>query len=419
MSAYLNECWQVTISLAPWLLLGCLLAGVLHVCVPPGLIRRHLGGGRFSAVLKAVALGVPLPLCSCGVIPAGIGLKKEGAGDGAAIGFLISTPQTGVDSIAVSGAILGWPFALFKVAAALVTGLIGGLSADALARPNEPSAVPAASASRQPAGVARRGTEILLFAFGDLLRSIWYWVFLGILVSAALGTFVEPGAVAEKTWANGIPGMLTMLLISTPLYVCATGSVPIAAALVQAGLSPGSALVFLMAGPATNAATVGVIFKTFGWRTMGVYLATIVIGSMMFGLVFDWAFPTSFTSHLEHGHTGTAEWWQLLSGAVLLLLFCAYSVLALRERVQARRSATVLPDVHEPDKPELQLRVTGMVCGNCARKVHGLVCALPGVRSVAVDHSEGTVSVSGPGVRSSDVIHAIRAGGFDVITDEV
>ena len=133
LSTILREFWSVSAQLAPWLLLGCLLAGVLHVLLPPDLIRTHLGGSRFLNVVKAVLLGVPLPLCSCSVLPAGLALKKDGASDGAAVGFLISTPQTGVDSIAVSAAMLGWPFAILKVDGAtnLLAEIAGTKSADA------------------------------------------------------------------------------------------------------------------------------------------------------------------------------------------------------------------------------------------------------------------------------------------------
>ncbi len=116
---YLENAWDVTLELAPWLLLGVVIAGILHVFMPQDFVRTHLGHSRFSHVVKACLFGVPMPLCSCGVIPAAAGLKKEGASNGATVGFLISTPQTGVDSFAVSAALLGWPFALVKVVAAL------------------------------------------------------------------------------------------------------------------------------------------------------------------------------------------------------------------------------------------------------------------------------------------------------------
>ncbi len=284
----LQELWSVAAQLSPWLLLGCLLAGVLHVIVPVDFIRSHLGGSRFLNVLKAVLFGVPLPLCSCSVLPAGLALKKDGASDGAAVGFLISTPQTGVDSITVSAAMLGWPFAILKVVAATVTGLVGGLITNLTAPPitGVPQAAPRPSprASRQPLRLAR---EVLEYGFIEILGSIWKWLLLGLLVSALVSTLVPEQSLAGKVWAQGFPGMLAMLAIGVPLYVCTTGSLPIAAALVRAGMSPGAALVFLMAGPATNAATISTLWKMLGRAATFVYLGTVAVTAIVAGLALN------------------------------------------------------------------------------------------------------------------------------------
>ena len=127
---FLDNIWNLMLELAPWLFVGTVMASLLHIWLPPDFINRRLGSGGPSSVLRAVVFGVPLPLCSCAVIPAAVSLKKEGAGQGSALGFLIATPQTGVDSILVTASMLGWPFALFKVVAALVTGVVGGVLAD-------------------------------------------------------------------------------------------------------------------------------------------------------------------------------------------------------------------------------------------------------------------------------------------------
>jgi len=184
---FLTAMWHVVLQLAPWILLGTLIAGLLHVLLPRGLVRRELRGP--GGVLKAVALGVPLPLCSCGVIPTGIGLKKDGASDGASIGFLISTPQTGVDSILVSASFLGWPFALFKVLSAAVTGIVVGLLVDGLSSDrDDETATEAVDDAPAGQGAARRMLDHGL----DIIRSIWPWLVVGIVASAAIKTFVPP-----------------------------------------------------------------------------------------------------------------------------------------------------------------------------------------------------------------------------------
>ena len=231
--------WDVLLELAPWLLFGTLLAALLHVLLPKNLIRRQLSG--YGGTLKAVVLGVPLPLCSCGVIPAGIGLKRTGASNGAAMGFLISTPQTGVDSILVSATFLGWPFALFKVAAAAITGVAGGWWVEGMkdeVPAEEADAADDAAEDEDGAGnpILRKISDMTAHG-AELLQSIWRWLAVGVLglrrhrdAPAAAG-MARPRRPGERS-APPRPRSSCPL----PLYVCATASVPIAAALVSNGL---------------------------------------------------------------------------------------------------------------------------------------------------------------------------------------
>ena len=243
-----TEIWHIMLELSPWLLFGMLLAGILHVLLPSGFIRRHLGGSKFSSVFKAVAVGVPMPLCSCGVIPTAIGLHKDGASKGAATGFLISTPQTGVDSILVSATFLGWPFAIFKVISALLSGLIGGLFVNytengrkgkvnsnktteiknccSSEKPSPPGTEELQdSSSASAAGLLIKIKEALSFGLLQLLGDIYKWLIVGILAAALINAFISPGELHNVAWTQGLLGMLAMLLISLPMYVCATASV--------------------------------------------------------------------------------------------------------------------------------------------------------------------------------------------------
>ena len=310
--------WHVLLTLSPWLLLGMAVAGVLHVALPPGFVKRHLTGR--GDVFKAVLFGVPMPLCSCGVIPAGVGLKKDGASSGAALGFLISTPQTGLDSIFVSAAFLGWPFALFKVAAATVTGLAGGLWA------NAGSAV--APRSALPPQARRTWKQGLKFSI-QVLRSIWTWIVFGVVVSAAIEVWLPPGVFNDFALTRGPLALVTVLLLALPLYVCATASVPIAASLVAAGLPPGAALVFLLAGPASNVATMGAIRATFGTRVLGIYLLTVGGGSILFGWLFDGVLTMAPMVGHHHMHF---DWIDYASAAVVLGLLVYFVI----ERIQKR-----------------------------------------------------------------------------------
>jgi hypothetical protein len=328
----LGATWDVVLELAPWLLLGAVIAGVLHVALPDDFVRRHLRGR--GAVLKAVLLGVPLPLCSCGVIPAGLGLKKDGASNGAVVGFLISTPQTGVDSILVSAAFLGWPFAIFKVAAAAVTGWVGGALTDVVDGATlEPPPAQHHCCSKPRPGLKpetrdRSARAAVLHAV-DLLRSIWGWLIVGVLASAVISTFVPPAVIGSAAQYGLAATLGLALAIALPIYVCATASVPIAAALVAGGLPAGAALVFLMAGPATNVATVGAVGRTLGRRTLAVYLGTIIVGSVGLAYAFDSILPTS--SQVEHQHGGPS-WVAIASAVVLLALFAKFAIEKLRAR---------------------------------------------------------------------------------------
>ncbi len=372
----LKNIWELMLLLAPWLLLGMAIAGGLHVFLPEGFIRKHLGGNGLSGVLKAVAIGVPMPLCSCGVIPAAIGLKKDGASNGAAAGFLISTPQTGIDSILVSASFLGWPFAIFKVFSALVSGLIGGVlvnlfdkglkteSANPIHSGKKSCCCQASEESKgneTPGGccsekaaveknsccggdetrasqaeaaccsskvkskpsqtIAGQFYEAFHFAFVVLLKDIYRWLIVGIIVAALISTLVPEGRLAEMTWTQGLGGMLAMLMISLPMYICATASVPLAASLVLAGMSPGSALVLLMAGPTTNAATMGAIYRAFGRQMLTIYLLTVAVMSIGLGLVFDRIIKVQ-PQELMHCHDQNPIQW--ICAVVLSVILAGY-----------------------------------------------------------------------------------------------
>lgn len=392
-----TEVWLVLRSLAPWLLLGTAIAGLLHGFLPRQLIRNQLKGRL--GVIKSVLIGVPMPLCSCGVIPTGLGLKKDGASAGATVGFLISTPQTGVDSIFVSGSFLGWPFALFKVASAALTGVVGGWLTD-LATPDASPSVEAPDAHEED---ERRGIRAMVDHGIELLQSIWGWLVVGVLVSAAISVLVPQGTLASLGQLGPLGAGLAALAISLPLYVCATASVPIAAALVAAGLPPGAALVFLMAGPATNVATVGAIHRGLGGRVTGLYLGTIIVGSLGLGMLFDSIIdaPAAFVDMQHHG-AGPAPWWELASVALLLALLARFAIADLR-RVFRRLPRT--------DSPELRLEVEGMTCDGCASRLEKALAATQGVESAHVTFDPPQAVVTGS-ADTGQVRNAIEDAGF-------
>lgn len=306
--------WQILVEAAPFMLFGFVAAGLLKAFVPPTFINRHLGKGGRGSVVKAALVGAPLPLCSCSVLPAAAGLREQGAGKGAVTSFLIATPETGVDSISVSFALLDPFMAVLRPVAAVVTAVLTGLGVDFFDKePPKPKQLPkplftpldtaqplggscsggacGCSAKTTPvrSGVLARARQGLGQAFGEMLADIGGWFLLGVLV-AGLITALLPGEALSHWLGQGPWPMLAALALAVPLYVCDTASTPLAAALVLKGLSPGAALVFLLAGPATNVATISVVTRLMGRRAAVLYVGGIVLTALAFGLLADLAY---------------------------------------------------------------------------------------------------------------------------------
>ena len=408
ISKFFTSCWTTLCELSPWLLLGMLISGILHVALPKSFVRRRFRG--FGGVVKSVLLGVPLPLCSCGVVPAGIGLKNDGASDGASVGFLISTPQTGIDSVLVSASFFGWPFAIFKMLAAAVTGIVGGWLTEVSGEP-ESDQVPGDSRtddlstgeiSTCPALPRSRTAWIgeLWSHSMEVLQSIWWWLLVGVFVSALITSRGFEGIIQQVGEGGLFVSMLLMLVIATPLYVCATASVPIAAALVSSGLPPAVALVFLMAGPATNLTTMGAIRKRFGWRVLGVYLGTLIVGSFLSAFLFDWVLSARVGAGDIHGHHHN-NWWSTLS-AIAVLLLIGHIVL----------KRFFVPQ-HVEDSSTVELFVAGMNCSSCVNRIETAVGKLTGVDSIRVDLGRGVASINGQ-VSAGEIETVVEGLGFEV-----
>ena len=401
--SYLIEVWRILLELSPPLLAGLLLAGLLYVFLPAGFVHRTLSKPGIFTTLKAVLVGVPMPLCSCGVVPTALGLKREGASNGATTGFLISTPSTGVDSILVSAAFLGWPFAIFKVFAAFITGLIGGAIAD-LVKPEEQQ-TKRAETSNQEQRPAKGLKEVIRYAVIELYGAIDQWIIIGVLVAAAITTLMPANLFQDLAWAQGITGMLLMLAVAIPLYVCTTGSVPIAAAFIAAGMPLGTALVFLMAGPATNIATIGAVYRTLGGRLLGVYLATVILMSIGFGLGFDFVLSDATTQPM-HDHS---ENWLGLVCAIIVIGLTVY--LNIR-RYKAKRN-NPFRQYQEFDMG-LTLKVEGMSCQHCVASVKQSLEAVDGVESATPDLGSGEVIINGDDLDREKLASAVRDAGYSV-----
>lgn len=303
-------------EMAPFLLLGFLLAGILHVWVPSKLYVPKISKPTFKSVLWAAVFGVPLPICSCGVIPTSIAIRREGASKGASVSFLISTPATGVDSILATYSLLGLPFAVLRPVAAFVTALFGGALTNCVTR-NEADGGEVADVESHDAHnhsevevrtLKSRLAETFRYGLVEMVGDVSKWLCIGLLLGSLIAAFV-PNDFFIGLREYPLLCMVAVLLLAMPMYTCATGSIPLALALVAKGITPGAALVLLMAGPATSIASMLVVGKAFGKKTLAAYLISIAGGALFFGFVVDTFFMDVFLNAMLpsgaaecHGH---------------------------------------------------------------------------------------------------------------------
>lgn len=416
----MNEIFDLINKMSPYLLLGFFLAGVMHAFVPNTLYRRYLGGSSFRSVLNAAILGVPLPLCSCGVIPTAMSLKKEGASKGATVSFLIATPQTGVDSIIATYSLMGLPFALIRPLAALITALFGGQMVNWFDKKDSPAAASATSGSgskedgdSSKAGMTfgKKVVSIFKYAYVDMMQDIGRWLIVGLVVAGLITVFV-PESFFALFADNSLLSMLIVLLFAIPMYLCATGSIPIAVALMMKGLSPGTALVLLMAGPAVNAASMLVVGKVLGKRTLLIYLLSITAGAIAFGLGIDWLLPREwFTMSLgmaSESSGASSDWFSICCSIVMALLLVNAMILRFRHKDDCGCQD------HECECTTRIYRIEGLRCNHCKANAEKAIAAIEGVEKVEIDLASGIAVVEGKAAED-DVRKAVEALGFKLL----
>ena len=404
----LLQTWETLREMSPFLLFGFLVAGILYVFIKPELVERHLGGKGMSQVVKASVLGVPLPLCSCGVIPVAASLRRHGAGKGATTSFLISTPQTGVDSIMVTLSLLGPVFAIFRPFFAFVSGVFGGSVVNALEKEDRDGAVPEhpvctdcdSDGGHRSAGIG----GALKYGFHTLPRDINRALIIGIMLAGLIGALV-PDDYFASVLGGGIVAMLVMMAVGIPLYVCATASVPIAAALIAKGISPGAALAFLMTGPATNAATIMTVSKVMGKRTAAIYLGTVAVSAIAGGLLLDAIYQAgSFSGAMEHPWM-LPGWLKSISAIMV-----AAVIIGSFFRIPWKRPAGV--EIEEGRG--MKLKIKGMACEHCVTSVTRALRESRGVTSALVDLRKGEAVVRGGDLDLSLLSEAVESLGYKV-----
>ena len=448
--------WQfVTLfsEMAPFLLLGFLLAGILHVWVPNHLYVPKISKTNFKSVLWSALFGIPLPICSCGVIPTSIALRKEGASKGASVSFLISTPATGVDSILATYSLLGGPFAILRPVAAFVTAMLGGLFTNVVTKKEPETGVAVVGETHEPhhehehcdcegdhcscsqeghdehskKSFVQKVRETLEYGFVNMIGDVSKWLIIGLLLGALIAAFV-PDDFFLFLHEYPLLCMVVVLVLAMPMYTCATGSIPLALALVEKGITPGAALVLLMAGPATSIASMLVVGKAFGKRTLAAYLTSIALGALFFGFIIDTFFMDTFLASMLphasaecHGHGALGVLDYICAGLFALLI--VYAKFAHKgcgghdEHHHHEGECHCNGHHHEHEEPVVVTYcVLGMSCSHCKACVEKATLRLDGVLSAEADVANKELRVQWHGdddVDETALKNAVEEAGFE------
>lgn len=400
----LEESVAMFLEMAPYIVLGLIFVGLLNLFVTKDMVSRHMGKNNFLSILKASLFGVPLPLCSCGVIPSSVYMYKNGASKSAVVSFLISTPQTGIDSIIATYGMLGWVFAIFRPIAAFAMGITGGLAVKLIDKDKNATSQKGnfikIEEYQNPVKESKL-RKMFYYPFVEFLDDISTQFIVGVFI-AGLITYIIPNDFFAGTGINeGIFGMLIMIAIGIPMYVCATASIPIAIALMMKGFSPGTAFAFLAAGPATNAASLSILVKTIGKKTTTIFVGTIALLSLVFGLLLDKIFelsaldPHLMMMHGSHNHDDGLIPYELKIGVSILFLglllmsvYRKYLSNLFRKKEKILESQNVV-----------KLNIEGMTCNHCVMNVKKAIEKIEGTSNVNVvlqdnaAYFEGTADV--------------------------
>ncbi len=333
MMNFLTIFWDLVIESAPWLLAGYLLAGIIKQVIPASWVEKQLSSKGFVSIVKGAFIGAPLPLCSCGVIPTALAVRKAGASKGATSSFLVATPETGVDSISFSYAVLGPIFAIARPIGALISAIVAGSLVTLWDKEDTPpvaeksscggccSSKKKAETVAQEPSFGQKMLSAVQYGYGRMISDTAKWLVIGLVAAAVITALVPQSFFLQ--WGDGLLAMVIMVIVGLPMYICATASTPVAASLLFAGISPGAALVFMLTGPATNIATMGVIKEQLGTRSLIAYMTGVIVTAIVCGLVLNqlyaqmgWALQLSMA---EHGETYPL-WRQLLAVALVALI---------------------------------------------------------------------------------------------------
>ncbi len=373
---WLTETLYFLNEISVYLLFGLLIAGVLHVLFPDSLVRKQLGKGSLGSVLKATLFGIPIPLCSCGVVPVARSLERSGASKGSIVSFLIATPQIGADSFMVTYSLLGWLFGVFRIAASFLTALIAGFWVNLLSRPGSAEKFSGPGSAEESPGERIKG--LFHYVEFELLGSIANALIIGILIAGLISAFI-PETIFESYLGNSFLSMVLMMIIGIPLYVCASASTPIAASLLMKGVSPGAALVFLLTGPATNAVNISTVSSIIGKKFTVLYIGVVAAVSLLLGGVLNYlSIQLNLSEHMHHHHEILPSFLRYTGTFVLVILLIYYYV---SKRIAEAKEIS----------QQYKLNVEGMTCMHCKMNVEKAAGSVDGISNVVVDLDDNNI----------------------------
>ena len=423
MLNFLTNTYNLFIQMAPYLLIGFFLAGVLFVAIPRNRLVEILGTPGIMSSIKAALIGVPLPLCSCSVIPTAISLRKNGASKSSIMSFLISTPQTGADSIIITYSFLGPVFAVFRVIFAFISGIMGGLFYFLISKEKKSVIIKAKdkNVNNIKTSFIQKLKTIFNYGYVNLLNDIAFHLILGILVAGIISTFIPANII--KSSVSGLTGKLIMIAIGIPMYICSTASIPIAIALILKGVSPGTAFVFLMAGPATNIASLIVISKSISKKFAFSMTGILILFSLLGGIILDFTYsllPAGFIPE-------KAKITKIFPHTLLIIFAIIFALLLLKSIVKQivgyfnKRSITNCTDGNcnidkgdNMNNNDITITIDGMTCNHCKMAVEKAIKTVENVQKVQVMLEQGKAVISGNSPNINAIKSAVIEAGYEI-----
>lgn len=421
MIGLLKEIWLVLTEMSPYILLGIFFVAILDLFVSKKVILNHVSKNNIGSIIKTAIFGVPLPLCSCGVIPTSVYLEKNGASKPAVVSFLISTPQTGIDSIIATYGMLGSIFALFRPIAAFVMGIIGGVVTLFVQKNDKKGTAPSSQLDfaeidydENKEKFSQKVLKSFRYAFVDFIDDISAQFLIGLLIAGAISFFVPDDFFSSFFQGNEFLAILSVILFSIPMYVCATASIPIALTLMMKGFSPAVAYVFLVTGPVTNAASLSILSKVLGKKLLIVYVLVVIILSIIFGQLLNWIFTTTgidphsqmkhISAHIHNTNFTPIDY--LITYFFIILLISSF-IRKLNDKIKGEKmtSRTNAIGVY---------KVEGMTCNHCVMNVEKSIRSVAGVKNVEVNLSSGLVKIEGD-YKVEDIRNAIESIGYKFV----